>query len=341
MTSVECIRTNDLLNCYHCGAAGHNLYQQLEDLMFGVPGKWDFLQCPDCGLAWLKNQPIVEDIPRLYENYYTHADVEPDGIFKRVVKVGIPVHDFGYSPNISYPRLAAFIASKVGPLKEVAAHSVMWQRAQQGGKILDLGCGAGAILSHLQEMGWQVFGTEPDPKAVDAARKLLKTGDIFGGFLEDANFEENFFDALISSHVLEHLFDPLATLRECHRVMKPGAQLTFATPNIDSLASQQFKEYWRGLEIPRHLFLFTEKSLKEMAEEAGFSKVRILTPSCFAYYIWQGSFLLKKQHSLPGGIPVNTSFVIKFRALLFWGMEFIRNRIATPCGEELILIAEK
>ncbi len=335
------IRTNELLNCYHCGSTGCDLYQGLEDLMFGVPGQWSFLQCPSCGLAWLKNQPIVEDIPKLYESYYTHASVEPDNTFKKIVKIGIPVHDFAYNQALPHPRLLTAIAAKIGPLREIAAHSVMWQKAKTGGKLLDFGCGAGVDLFHLQQMGWQVFGTEPDPKAVEAARKLLNNDNVFEGFLEDAGFDENTFDALTSSHVLEHLFDPLTTLKECRRVMKPGAQLTFATPNIDSLASRHFKEYWRGLEIPRHLFLFSERSLREMAEKAGFRNIKILTPSCYAFYIWQGSYLLKTEHALPGGIPRNTGLGIKLRALFFWGMEFLRNHFGSPCGEELILIAEK
>ncbi len=335
------IRTRELLSCYHCGADGYDLYEQLEDWMFGVPGNWAIRTCPDCGLAWLKNQPVVEDTPLLYENYFTHEAVEPDGAFKRVVKVGVSARLYGYNPKQRYSRLAAFLASCIGPLREVAAHSVMWQKAQDGGKILDLGCGSGANLYHLQEMGWQVSGTEPDPEAVAAAKKLLKTDDIFQGFLEETAFKENSFDALISSHVLEHLFDPLATLKECHRVMKPGAQLTFATPNIESLGSQKFKEYWRGLEIPRHFFLFTEKSLREMAAKAGFNNIRILTPSCAAYSVWQGSYLLKTKKSLPGGIPLNTSVLMRIRAILFWGWEFFKICLGSPCGEELILIAEK
>ncbi len=336
------IRTHELLTCYHCGADGFDLYRQIEDLMFGVPGQWTLRRCPGCGLTWLKNQPIAEDVPRLYENYYTHEVVQlPDGALRRASKMGILKRDFGYSPKVPYSQLIAFFASRLGPLREMAARQIMWLHAHAGGKVLDLGCGAGANLYQLQQLGWQVSGTEPDPKAVLAAKKLLDTNEIFEGFLEDAAFAENSFDALISAHVLEHLPDPLATLKECYRVMKPGAQLCFATPNIDSLASQQFKEYWRGLEIPRHFFLFTEKSLREMAEKAGFRNIRILTPANVAWSVWQGSYLLQNQKSLPGGIANNTGILLKLRALVFWAWEFLKNHYGASCGEELVLLAEK
>ncbi len=336
------IRTKELLCCYHCGTGGYDIYTQVEDLMFGVPGTWTVRQCPACGLTWLKNQPIAEDIARLYENYYTHEVIEPpDSALRRATKTGILERDFGYSPNVPYSRLIAFLTSRLGPLREMAARQIMWQKAQLDGKVLDLGCGAGANLNQLQQLGWQIAGTDPDPKAVAAAKKLLKTDDIFEGFIEEADFEENSFDALISAHVLEHLTDPLGTLEECFRVMKPGAKLCIATPNIESLASQQFKEYWRGLEVPRHFFLFTDKSLREIAVKAGFRNIKILTPSNIAWSVWQGSYLLKTQKNLPGGIAKNTSALIKLRALLFWAWEFLKNRYDAPCGEELILIAEK
>ena len=335
------IRTTDKLNCFHCGTKGTDLYSQLQDRMFDVPGKWTISQCPNCGMAWLKNQPVLEDIPELYKSYHTHEDVEPDSAFKRIVKIGVPARLYGYSPDIAHSRLAALLTCAIGPLREVAAHSVMWQHAKADGKILDLGCGAGAMLFHMQTLGWQVFGTEPDPKAVDTAKKLLQTDTIFSGFLEDAAFAENTFDALISSHVIEHLFDPLATLKECFRVMKPGAQLSIATPNIESMASQQYKESWRGLEIPRHFYLFNSKSLKEMASNAGFKNIRILTPTSYAYPIWQASHLIENNGSLPGGEIKNTSSILKLRALLFWAWEYLKTQTGSACGEELVLIANK
>ncbi len=337
------IRTKELLSCYHCGTDGYDLYEGLEDLMFGVPGKWSIRKCPSCGLTWLKNQPVIEDVSKLYKSYYTHTTFElSDSALVRVINRGIPARHFGYNPKEPYSKIGACLLSGVGPFRELGAQAVMWQKAQEGGKILDLGCGAGGNLYKFQEMGWQVSGTEPDPKAVAAAKKLLKTDDIFEGFLEDAAFEENAFDALVSSHVLEHLFDPLVTLEECYRVMKPGAQLTFSTPNIESLASQQFKEYWRGLEIPRHFFLFTAKSLRELAIKAGFNNIRILTPTCVAAPLWRSSYILKTQKSLPGGVnPLDIGILMKVSGYLFWGWEFVKNRYGSSCGEELVLIAEK
>lgn len=338
------IRTKELLDCYHCGADGHDIHDGLRDLMFDVPGQWAMRRCPDCGLTWLKNQPLVEDIPRLYESYHTHERVQASGYeFSRVVRLGIPARDFGYKPKQSYSYFGALIASWIGPVRERAAQTVMWLKAIDDGKLLDVGCGAGGQLYHLQEMGWRVSGTEPDPKAVTVARELLGTDYVYEGSLEDAGFNENTFDAVISNHVLEHLSDPLETLKECHRVMKPGAQITFATPHIESLGSHYFKEYWRGLEIPRHLFLFTTKSLEEMAQRAGFKNIRVLTPTWLAPFIWQASYILKTQNSLPGGVPSssNSSKLISLQGLLFWAWEYLLNSMGQKCGEDLVLIAEK
>ena len=336
------IETRDILHCYHCGTDGTDIYPRLQDRMFDVPGEWTFRQCTHCGLLWLKNQPIEDDIAKLYESYYTHEAVQPnEGKIRTAVKMGIMSRDFGYQPEQPYSRLIAALSARIGPLREMAARTIMWQEAKKGGKVLDLGCGAGANLYQLQTMGWQVAGTEPDAKAVASAKRLLNTEEIFQGFLEQAAFDDDSFDALISAHVLEHLVDPLQTLKECRRVMKPGAKLTLATPNIDSLASKKFREFWRGLEIPRHFYLFSAKSLQEMAAKAGFREIQVITPSSVAPSIWQASYLLKHQSSLPGGIPTNITASMQVRGLLFWMWEYLNTLMGKKCGEELILIAKK
>ncbi|MGH9783203.1 MAG: class I SAM-dependent methyltransferase, partial [Terriglobia bacterium] len=134
---------------------------------------------------------------------------------------------------------------------------------------LDVGCGRGDFLRQMKQLGWTVSGVEPDAAAAELARQSLNA-PIFHGTLEDAPLPESAFDAVCMSHVIEHLSDPLRTLRRCWELLKPGGKLSVVTPNSQSLAHRWFRKSWLALEPPRHLFLFSARSLRRVAEEAGF-----------------------------------------------------------------------
>jgi SAM-dependent methyltransferase len=83
------------------------------------------------------------------------------------------------------------------------------------------------------------------------------------------------YDLVTMWHVLEHLHDPLATLSQCRRVLKPGGVLMVEVPNVSSLCSGIFRSYWAPLEAPRHLYQFTSATLRTLLVTAGFQVRRL------------------------------------------------------------------
>ncbi len=75
--------------------------------------------------------------------------------------------------------------------------------------------------------------------------------------------------------VIEHVSDPKKTIKKINAIMKKGGALTLATPNIDSFAAKLFKSYWFALEVPRHLFLFSGKTLSKILKDEGFEVLNI------------------------------------------------------------------
>jgi SAM-dependent methyltransferase len=93
-----------------------------------------------------------------------------------------------------------------------------------GARVLDFGCGTGTLLDALQSHGWDTSGIEP--ALDDAFRKHRRL---------EAIPTEPEFDLIVAHHVLEHLPDPMALLRQFARASKPGGFLFLSTPRFDTL----------------------------------------------------------------------------------------------------------
>lgn len=106
---------------------------------------------------------------------------------------------------------------------------------------------------------------EFDSQAVNAASK--RNLDVREGTLTDAAFPDETFDAITSSHVIEHLHDPLAFLAESCRVLRTGGTLVAITPNAQAWTHEKHRSDWLNLDSPRHLVLFTTTSLQNLANK--------------------------------------------------------------------------
>jgi SAM-dependent methyltransferase len=159
------------------------------------------------------------------------------------------------------------------------------------GRLLDVGCGSGEWLASMRERGWNVAGLDFDQ---DAVRIAKQSGlEVRSGTLKEQNYASKSFDAVTLHHVIEHVPDPVETLTECARILVNGGQLVLSTPNSASLGHRIFKEYWRGLEPPRHLHIFSGRSLRRVLEQAGFRNISIrphVAPSVIyeSDLLWRG-----------------------------------------------------
>lgn len=227
--------------------------------------------------------------------------------------------------------------SRIGPLRAIVGGSIRWLEAHERGRLLDVGCGNGSFLDQMRQLGWDVTGVEPDGAAVTVAREKLGL-QVFEGSLEEAGLPAGHYDAITMNHVIEHLPDPIVTLKECHRVLKPGGELVVATPNIKGMGSQFFGEHWRGLEVPRHLHLFCPQSLRMAAERAGLEVRALLTSARSAPWMYAASSFIRRDGRLPGGSPERTGALVRWQGLGFLAQEH-GLRGAGEAGEEVVMVA--
>jgi SAM-dependent methyltransferase len=134
-------------------------------------------------------------------------------------------------------------------------------------KLLDVGCGDGSFLLAAQESGWHAVGTERN------AEPARKSGlEVFPDVGTAAALGP--YDCITLWHVLEHMPDPRATLRDCRNSLNPEGLLFVAVPDAAGLQARVFGARWIHLDVPRHLHHFTAGSLVKLLQETGFAPAR-------------------------------------------------------------------
>lgn len=280
------IRTEARPDCHVCGSAGTPIHTGLVDRLFGVPGAWTLKRCSggDCGMLWLDPAPVAADLHKAYARYYTHdeGDAEVQAERRRTLreraKAAYRSARFGFEPSRggSGDRLLAALLGLAGPGREYLDFGFAQIAGLEKGRLLEIGSGNGYFLSLMQRWGWAAEGLDFDPVAVAGARQ--KGLCVIQGDLQAQSYADERFDVVFSSHVIEHVADPAALIRESLRVLKPGGRCVVVTPNVLAWSHRLFRGHWRGLEPPRHLNLFTPQALRRLVASCGGERI-VLTPS--------------------------------------------------------------
>jgi ubiquinone/menaquinone biosynthesis C-methylase UbiE len=337
------IRSRSVSQCYLCGSLGNALYENLEDHLFGASGLWSLSKCSNqaCHLFWLNPMPLEEDIGMAYASYYTHIE-SPNKKqskarkFYEFVQSCYLADKYGYfNEKIPKWKKPLGLLLYLDLIKKANTDfMVMKIPAQSGGYLLDVGCGSGVFLSKMKQLGWNVQGLDMDEKAAETARKQNVNVKI--GTLDKSGFQDSIFDVVVLSHVIEHAFDPIALLNECKRVLKPGGKIVIATPNSSSLCHALFGKNWRGLEVPRHLMLFSQSNLETCTNKAGFKTVEVSTVERWAKNIYCTSKIIQSGNKI-------SERSLKHGAIGYIAqiLEKGAQKAGIECGEEIYYVGLK
>jgi SAM-dependent methyltransferase len=278
------------------------LHDRLKDYVFSAAGgHWRLVSCGGCGVAYLNPRPSPATIGRAYATYYTHGGTTPPrgarlGVkawLRRALANGYRDAIYGTRLRPTLGPLGALVAQLSPSFRnaiENESPGLVGVRPKRLGqsKVLDVGCGNGLSLLRARDAGWHAIGVEPDPDAVATAS--ARGMEVIAPRIDDvpASFNGS-FERILLSHVIEHVHDPLAMLRHCHRLLEPGGTLWMETPNLSSFGHASFGADWRGLEPPRHLVLFRPDSLEALLKEAGFDRIRHSRPREVWVYLFHHS----------------------------------------------------
>ncbi|MES2263026.1 MAG: class I SAM-dependent methyltransferase [Pseudomonadota bacterium] len=252
--------------CRVCAAQGDCAIFPLQEMMYGSREAFDYMQCGACGCLQIRTIPA--DLARHYPaDYYSQQPrTEPPapaglkGFIMRWYCRGAAVR-----PDAPLGRALRALLPVPGDFAEYGHYLLAARLRGANERILDVGCGASPyLLAALRRCGFMaVEGIDPFVAAdtryegVPVTRRTLDQVDGDYGLV-------------MFHHSLEHVPDPLATLTQAARLLRPGATCLVRVPVMGTYFWRRFGQHWVELDAPRHLHLFTQASMDVLARRAGF-----------------------------------------------------------------------
>lgn len=213
-------------------------------------------RCADCTLGMTSPRPDTENLGRYYqsEEYISHSG-KSSGLLGPV---------YTTARKFALRWKVRLISSK-----------------NKKGTALDFGCGTGEFLQSLKTNGWLTDGVEPSELARKKAEAL--TGQKLCGTLSE--LPANQFDVITAWHVVEHVPDLSSIIQRLAQLLKKDGTIFIAVPNYESPDAEQYKDFWAGYDVPRHLWHFSRKSMKQLLDHHGLQVVQIVPMKLDAYYV--------------------------------------------------------
>jgi 2-polyprenyl-3-methyl-5-hydroxy-6-metoxy-1,4-benzoquinol methylase len=165
-------------------------------------------------------------------------------------------------------------------------------------KILDYGCGTGEFLKKCQDDHWQVSGVEPSSSA--RQQSSLLTGAVIAEKIQE--LPEKDFNVITLWHVLEHVSDPNGIITEIKKRLTQDGTIFIAVPNYKSWDGSHYKEFWAGYDVPRHLWHFSQQTMKALIEKNSLKLNRIIPMKLDSFYVSMLSEKYKNNNSSAAGI---------------------------------------
>ncbi|GAB1454427.1 methyltransferase domain-containing protein [Draconibacterium sp.] len=226
-------------------------------------------QCNSCGFKITENIEDEDYIGRYYqsENYISHSNTS-----KGIV-------------NSVYHSVRKYMLGQKRRLVEKTT-------GLRNGDILDVGTGTGFFLNEMKEFGWHVTGTEKSSDARDFAKKEFKLDNLPSEQL--FTLKEKSFDAITLWHVLEHIHQLNENMATFNRLLKTDGKLIIAVPNHESSDAKHYKQFWAAYDVPRHIWHFAPKQMKQLGEKHGFKLTSLHSMPFDSFYVSMLSEKYKK-----------------------------------------------
>lgn len=216
-----------------------------------------------------------------------------------------------------------------------AVVSLINKKLPQGGKVLEIGCGYGYLLSLFDKSQWNVIGIEPFQKACEFARDHLNL-KVLNSYLDYSTFiETQSFDVIMLFDVFEHLKKPNDMLDLINHYLKPGGFLIIGTGDIGSLNARMSGKRWMYPTLREHLSFFSESSIKYFLKD--FKEVDFHTVSYSGNWI-SNLMTLAENHLVRRAYNLVQSVHYRFTKFKLTRFPYVRYNLAF---DHMLVIAKK
>mgnify|MGYP001575149621 FL=1 len=193
---------------------------------------YNLMECSNCSLQKLEPQPSLTELDKIYSNYYDKWN-------------------YNNSNN------------QISNMKKLTFSEYLKQITKfiSSGKLLDVGCATGDLLSAAQSMGFDVYGAEVSKQGLDICRKKFGKNKIFESHLITNNIKKNSFDIIILSDVIEHIVEIDKFIESIWNALKDNGFLMLTTPDTNSISKKLMQSKWFHYKI-EHLYYFNNSNIK-------------------------------------------------------------------------------
>ena len=237
---------NDLqfTKCPICSSEGN-----IKILYKNLIGNKSILECPKCSIQYLYPYPTEDELNEIYSEGYVAWGIGNEDTFSEMKKA-------------KFRKLLKYTTKYCNK-----------------GNLLDFGCGPGYLMEEAKKIGFNVYGAEFGEYAANIAKNKFGEDRIFAGNIENCKFQDNFFDIVIMSDLLEHIVNPVSSFKKVNAILKNtvnsngGGYCMITTPNTNSLTAKLLKSKWHRYML-EHLVYFNKNSMEKLAELTGFKVIK-------------------------------------------------------------------
>lgn len=312
-------------SCSICHNDANNQVFAAKEMLQGTRELFYYLECSQCYCVQLIDPP--KDM-RNYYNNVSYGSFEEKSLspIKRLIRRIRNSYAIRGNGGILGRFLFSYFPIPVD-------FCVVGQYAKIESSILDVGCGRGNYVSDLYEIGYKrAEGIDPfiseDFQHVSGAR-------IRKLYVEDVTEE---YDVVLSHHSLEHVHDPLSTLKGIKKCMKDDGVFILTVPVADELY-RMFADNCYLIQAPQHFFLFSLRSIEHLAEMAGF-KIEKTIREIETNYDWYKISYLWSQNKTLSEVEWKVDENIPLKKLLTF-QSIISNGKLNQRGDNVIFVMKK
>lgn len=250
-------------------------------MMFGTREQFDYVECGNCGTLQIA---VIPDLTKYYpKEYYSFETRSPNGLREKLSRRLLSAH-IKFRSNPMNRRLSGIASALRKRLERLdfdsrlldlgsGALSLIRSGVGTGSRILDVGCGSGALLATLETLGFSsLSGIDA---YIECDRRLRGGSRISKASLDQLDEK---FDLIMFHHSFEHMPDPIGVLRSANDRLNTNGICLVRIPLINQ-AWENYGVNWVGLDPPRHLYLFRESGFRLIAEKAGFEVENVIYDS--------------------------------------------------------------